>query len=266
MKKKIIDIITIFILIVILLINNVKALSSKINLEYEKDNNYIYITVKLEELDSSINAMSAKIEYDSEVLKIDKIYNLNEWSNTYSEETNKITLIKLSGTNQNEEIFKIKFKIEDENNIDDTEICLSNISISDGKEETELQDAIIKIADNNENNKVNNTINNTVNNKVNNTTNNKVNNTANNRVNNTVNNKVNNTTKNKVNNISNNKGNNTVINDNKNIRTNKVVNDSTVKTDIPYAGITSYIRIGLIILLAIGLIVYIKYREINKIV
>lgn len=273
MKNKIVSIITIFCLSLIILINFSKALTLKTIMQYEVQDEKLLVKVRIDnlELDSNpVNAISANIEYDKNLLNLDSIVGLNAWTSTYSETNNKITLIKLNGTEQSEEIFEIKFSINDKESLNGKEISINNITISDGNKEENIEQASVKIV-------LLNTITNTSTNKINNNTNNTINN---NKVENNVNkveNQVTNTV-NTVNNKTNTKVNNIYTNSNKTINTQKQnnisnlevtntnsQNMSVVGTIIPYAGIRNYIIILILIILIIAICIYIRYKKIDKI-
>lgn len=240
MKKQISNVIIIFCLCLILFINVTEALTLNTMMDYSINNNEIIVNVNISDLqidENAVNAISAKIEYDKEKLNLQTIFSLNDWINTYSEQNNKITAIKLNGTKKGEDIFQMKFEILNKETFSSSIVILKEIVVSDGNKEINLPNTNVNLV-------INTNTNNTVNNNINkNNVVNKVNNNIN--KNNAVNNKI-------------------VISQVSNTR-NNIVNNTVLINGIPYAGFRNYIRIAILIVSLVAIIIYIKYKKIDKI-
>lgn len=112
--------------------------------------------IKISSLDTSkgIVAIGGKIEYDKNLLSLESIKGEDEWSNpSYNEENGKLISFRNGFAKQDENVFKIIFKVKD-NAKGNIKINLKEFEVSDGSEEVTIENVskTIKI-----NGKLNNT-------------------------------------------------------------------------------------------------------------
>lgn len=275
MKNKIINIVIVFFLILVLLIDVVQALTMNFGIEYTVNSKELEAKIKIKGLkidENKINSISFNLGFDNKALEVKTVENLNGWTSTYTEHNNKITLIKLSGTSEDEEICVIKFNIKDESKLNNTEIRVIEGVVSDGETEKDISDIGIKIKTEEETENINTNTNTNTNTNINQNTNANTN-TNQNKNTNTNQNTNTNVNKNKNTNINQNKNTNKNVLNNKKNNTNnesKVQidnkSDNTISTNkIPYAGFKTYIRIAMLIILTVAISVYVKYKNIDKI-
>lgn len=271
MKRRLIHIITIFILITILLIDAVKAASLSVFITPSSSNvqisSEVIVKVKVANLDfgdKGINAFSATLNYDEDVFEEvveEDVTGLNNWTVTYTPDSGKMTLFKTNFVNSDEELLQIKLKTKSNVTKSSGTVSLKSISASNDDDETTASEVstsitigsgIVITPGNTTANNTTNSTNNTVNNKVNTANNNAVITINNNKVNNTISNysNTNSSVSNKVNNTS-----------TYNINNNK----STTNEVVPHTGTRENVRIALIVLLAVAGYIYIKFEKLNKI-
>lgn len=274
MKRRLIHIITIFLLIIVLLIDVVKAASLSVFMTPSTSNvqtsSEVVVKVKVANLDfgdKGINTFSATLNYDSDVFEEvleEDVSGLNNWTVSYTPDSGKITLFKTNFVNSDEELFQIKLKTKSNVTKSSGTVSLKSISASNDDDETTATEVSTSIT-------IGSGIvitpgNTTSNNTTNNTTTNKVN-TANNNAIITINNKVNNTISNYSNTNSSisNKINNTTSTENSMSNYNTNNNKSTTNEVVPYTGTRENVRIALIVLLVVAGYIYIKFEKLNKV-
>lgn len=265
MKKRLLHVIIIFFLITILLIDVVSAFGLSVFMTPSTTNvqtsSEVVIKVKVSNLDvgeNGINSFSGTLNYDTEVfevLTVDDITGLNNWTASYTPDSGKIVLFKTTFVNSDEELFQITLKTKSEISKNSGAVSLKNIIVSNGDDEISATEVNTSIAigsgitivpgntsSNNTVNKVANKVNNTaisITNKANNVVSNY------NNTNTSISNKVNNTSV-QVNNTINN-------------------NESITNEVVPHTGTRENVRIALIVLLVVAGYIYIKFEKLNKV-
>lgn len=157
MKKTLIYVITI---IILLLATSAIATSKsdivRANLtsskEELKSGQEVVITLKFDNYNKDtkgINCFYAVLEYDKEIFEKVVQSNFktqNNWEELkYNQETGELAVIKKAGTNKEEEIAQITLKVKEEVEPKKTDILLSSITTSEGKEDLIIENAKVQI-------------------------------------------------------------------------------------------------------------------------
>lgn len=99
-----------------------------------------YIKISDISTTKGIIAIGGKLEYDKNSLSLENIKGEDEWSNpTYNDENGKLISFRNSFAKQDENVFKITFKVK-YNSKGNTKIQLKEFEVSDGNEETTIED------------------------------------------------------------------------------------------------------------------------------
>ncbi len=151
--RKIKYLIIVFLAIVLIPFNNVKA-SEKVSLKIDKKDLEVgdEITVSASiSSDLDAYALLATLKYDKNVFKKidDSNFSVDELSSvTYNEDTNKFGIINKSGKIAMEDgtLFTVHLKVKDDASVGDTNIALTNITYSDGKSKKTLDKVSTKVS------------------------------------------------------------------------------------------------------------------------
>ncbi len=121
------------------------ALSSTLQKLYAGD--VVVFTLKLDniqEVKKGINVIKAKIEYNKDIFEEVKEVNfktMNGWEGLqYNQNTNEVAMYKKAGTTSKEDIVQISLKVKKEIKAAKTEFKVTDIVLSEGKEDIIIQD------------------------------------------------------------------------------------------------------------------------------
>lgn len=135
-------IVSVLLMILIIIISSyVSAFSASMKLESSSKLNVgdiVEVTLKITNIDAGagIDAIAATLEYDKNVFDVvtkDSFTGLNNWSlGIYSEETQMFTLLRTSKVNVSSDVVKIKLKVKSLTNIEISNVKVKDITASGG--------------------------------------------------------------------------------------------------------------------------------------
>lgn len=219
------------------------------------------VTISVSDINAGkkgINSIKGTLEFDDKVFEeitADSIEGSNDWNATYSEDSGKITLLKTSFVNEEEEVCQINLKVKSKATATKGTIEFKDIEASNSESSVPAEDVSleVEIEAEEENDSKNQNKNNTIT-----ITSNKNTNKNNTNTNNTNTNKTLNTNKNTNNN--NKLTNNT--NTNKNVNNSNVTNETT--EEMPDTGIDDTIVKAMILVALVGAVGYIKMKSLEQ--
>lgn len=214
----------------------------------------VYIYLESTKQTDGIAVVEGKIDFDADKLEPittnDSTY--NGWTTTWNTENGSITIDRGNLTSTPQEIAELTFKVKEEVEAGDTNVAFKEISVSDGfEDETIEESANLKLTISNADNSGNND------NKDDSSNNGSDNNNSNNNSNNSGNNNNSNQEQ---------KGN--TVNSSNTQNTNKNItsvlgenNSKTTNGSLPKTGVTQWLYVLGGVLIAAGIVSYIKYNK-----
>ncbi len=269
MKKKLCIVTLLVILAIASIMGTVNAANAKVSIsssksECKKDDE-ITFEVKVSNIDNEqgIIALGGTINYNKDELEFVKVTNSGNWSASYNSDNGKFVADRSDRTKEDETVFNVifKVKVEDEKSVD---VKLSDLEASGGDGAIKISDANATITVKGKNSDQNNEQGNTAQDK----------NEAKPENTEKPSNKANNTSK--PTNTNTNKNTDKNTNTNKATNTNKTTNSTSNSIsidnketksvgDIPKAGVNTPVVIVLIfITIGVALVIYIKYKKLDK--
>ena len=285
MKKLSIVTIGILTLLVVISTTVLAANSAKINISVPKEikkGETIQAKLVIENASDGVSGIQGKLEYDASVLEyIDSKALLEGWFISGFNKDTGIFLIEPTNVGDTDKfitgtknVIEISFKVKEDSNEEETEIKISNIVLSGANSENKEISKTIKITNENDNSDNNNNDNNNTNiNNNNNDDNNNSgnsdnnnednnNNSGNSNNNNNNNTNINNNNNDDNNNSGNSDNNNSGNSNNNNSNNNNNTDKSTIKENkLPKTGTNENLLIMTLILFAIVIFAYKKYRK-----
>lgn len=126
-----------------------KLISSVSDLKAEQE---VIVTLKFDkynQITKGINAFKATLQYDEKIFERVTTTNfttLNDWEELkYNAETKEFIAIKKAGSKKAEDILQIKIKVKNQIEPAKTQIRLSQILTSEGKEDLLMEDAVLDL-------------------------------------------------------------------------------------------------------------------------
>ena len=247
----------------------------------------VYIYLESTKQTDGIAVVEGKIDFDADKLEPittnDSTY--NGWTTTWNTENGSITIDRGNLTSTPQEIAELTFKVKEEVEAGDTNVAFKEISVSDGFEDETIEESAnlkltISNADNsgnNDNKDDNNNDNKDDNNNDNKNDDNKNNNKDDNKNDSSNNGSDNNNSNNNSNNSSNNNNSNqeqkgNTVNSSNTQNTNKNItsvlgenNSKTTNGSLPKTGVTQWLYVLGGVLIAAGIVSYIKYNKYKNI-
>lgn len=261
--------------------NAVTKISLKVKKSKITPNSEIKVYIYLESTKQAdgIAVVEGKIDFDADKLEPittnDSTY--NGWTTTWNTENGSITIDRGNLTSTPQEIAELTFKVKEEVEAGDTNVAFKEISVSDGfEDETIEESANLKLTISNADNSGNND-NKDDNNNDNKNDDNKNNNKDDNKNDPSNNGSDNNNSNNNSNNSSNNNNSNqeqkgNTINNSNTQNTNKNItsvlgenNSKTTNGSLPKTGVTQWLYVLGGVLIAAGIVSYIKYNKYKNI-
>lgn len=112
----------------------------------------VLVTLKFDKYNQivkGINAFKATLEYDEEIFEkvtINNFTTVNDWEELkYNTETKEFIAIKKAGSKKAEDILQLKIKVKNQIEPAKTQIRLSQILTSEGKEDLLMEDAVLDL-------------------------------------------------------------------------------------------------------------------------
>ena len=101
------------------------------------------VTLKLSgiNVDGGINAMTATLDYDSDVLSISKsnVKGLNDWTINYNEDNSKLEIDRAEAVSEDQEVATFTFKVAENTSATSTSIKLKSISAGNSSLEADVK-------------------------------------------------------------------------------------------------------------------------------
>lgn len=156
-KKKFLITLLILLIVVLVGVNNSYAAGSysasltPSNSRVSKGSE-VKVTLKLSgiNVEDGINALTATLDYDSDVLSMSKsnVKGLNDWSISYNEDNSKLEIDRAETITEDQEIATFTFKVADNTSATSTSIKLKSISAGNSSldEDVKISDIITNIS------------------------------------------------------------------------------------------------------------------------
>ena len=156
-SKKVLIIVLVMIILTFAMIGNVFAAGSfsaslTPNNSRVSKGSEVKVTFKVSgiNVEGGINAITATLDYDSDVLDLpkDNVAGVNNWTATYNEDTYKLAIDRAEVIKEDQEVLTMTFKVKDNTSVTTTAIKLKSIAAANStlSDEVKISDITTNIS------------------------------------------------------------------------------------------------------------------------